>query len=134
MPYTYPFNYSEILIPRGDYTGNYRTDRQINMCYRGFVLFMYVYGVGDPPGSVTLEIQIEDPASTNWFVIWRAAAAINAIGLYAALFWPSSFTDAAELYVESVDIAIPRIWRLFANHANNVDSITYSMGVAYIKG
>lgn len=134
MPNGYPLNYSHVMLPLAARTEDTTTDEQVNKYCPGFVLFMDVTEVGDPAGSVTLNLQIRDPVTGNWFTIWTAAAPIASVGMRTALFWPSPFTDAAELYTESVDIAVPRDWRIFCDHANDVNSITYSFAVSYIKG
>ena len=89
-----------------------------------FVIFVDVSAITATPG-LTPTLEILDPISGNWFVAWRAAAALTATGTYAYIFALGG-SGSAGLYTEAVNIRLSRTWRLQMEVAD-ADSATYSV-------
>lgn len=126
-------NNSELtLLASAERAATTNSPDQINYNGRGFALFVDVTArdVG-----TTLEpfIAVPDPIGGTYLTIWTAAAVINAADTTVVyLFYPSPLADAAELYTEAVDIAIPRTFRVGITHSD-ANNITYSVAACVIR-
>lgn len=78
--------------------------------------------------SITPYLQIKDSISGNYFTIWTAAAAIEAVGTFAYLFAPGG---AAGSFTEAVNLRLARTWRFGMTHAD-ADSATYSVSAVVL--
>ena len=78
--------------------------------------------------SITPYLQIKDSISGNYFTIWTAAAAIEAVGTFAYLFAPGG---AAGSFTEAVNLRLARTWRFGMTHAD-ADSATYSVSAVIL--
>lgn len=109
-------------------TGDTTSATQTAYNHKGIVLFLNVSAVGAPAGQIdTLNIQAEDPGSGNWFTMYAfTALAINSTGQRAFLIYPGAASPASWTQAP-IQGVIPRQWRINVDHANQTDSITYSV-------
>jgi len=120
------FNDEKILLASAARIATPTISPQANNSHRGMILVVNVTARGVAT-TLTPGLQLRDPVSGEYVTIWTAAAAINtANATVAYLFYPSPLADAACLYTEAVDMAIPTQWRAVMTHSD-ANSITYSV-------
>jgi len=106
-----------------------QTDSADQINYNGSGLIVIVDVTVDPAAAaITPKLQIKDSISSNYFTVWSAAAAINAVGTYAYLFAPGG---AAGSYTEAVNLRVARTWRVRIDPAD-ADSMTYSVSAVVL--
>jgi hypothetical protein len=124
------FNEDRVLLASAARTAT-QTVGGANNRHRGMVLVVNVTARAVAT-TLTPSLQLLDPASGEALTIWTAAAAINSGDVTVAyLFYPSPLADAACLYTEAVDMAVPTRWQVTITHGD-ANSITYSVSVIMI--
>lgn len=92
--------------------------------FRGIHLVIDVSAIVTAP-SVVPTLQGKDDISGLYYTLGTGAAVI-AVGTTAVQFYPSLTTGG-----NLIDGVLPRVWRLFMDHAN-ANSITYSVGAVLL--
>ena len=112
-------------------TGDATADLE-NHSYRGAALLLNVTAVGGTPGQIDA-LNIQAKIGSTYLTIYSfSTLAINATGQYAFLLHPDG-VDAGSWTATPVKGIIPRNWRISVDHANETDSITYSLTVSYMR-
>jgi len=97
--------------------------------HNGRGLVIYVNVTLDPASAaITPSLRTGDPVSGTYDVIWTAAAAISATGLYSYQLGPGLLATAGGSYTDTENILLPRSLQISMGVADG-DSMTYS--VAY---
>lgn len=98
---------------------------QTNHQARGVAIFIDVTAAAATP-SVVPKIEQSFDGGTTWLDLFVVAAALTATGDYTYLLYPGINPAADGAYTESVNLVLPRTWRLTMTHAD-ADSFTYSV-------
>lgn len=120
------------LIASGPFTTTQTGSPTVpNLNFRGVTVTVNVTSAGT--GSITPQIQAQDPVSSTWYNLLGTVTAVTANGLYTYQLYPgiaSGVGVTGSGVTQSVNYALPRIWRVNVT-ANNANSMTYSVGYAY---
>lgn len=100
---------------------------QVNYNHRGLIIIVSVT-VDGAAASITPNLKIKDSISGSYHEVWQAAAAIEAVGVYAYLFQPGG---AAGSFTEAVNLRVGRTWR-FQMEVADADAITYSVSAVML--
>ena len=95
-----------------------------NHNYRYLTIFVDTTAESDT-ASVTPSVQIKEKAAGDYFTIWTAAAAIEAVGNTAYQLGPGLLASAGGGYTDTENVVIPRTFRVVMTHADG-DLLTYS--------
>ena len=77
--------------------------------------------------TLTISLQARDPVSGEYLTIWQAASAINSADLTVIYsFMPGQAADAANLYTDKVNMALPRQLRPVAVVSGS-GTVTFSL-------
>jgi hypothetical protein len=122
-------NVEATLLASAARTATTTSGDQTNYNHRGLIL---VVDVTARAAATTLTplLQVKDPVSGTYDLMWQAAAAIDSADATITYYlYPGAGTSAD--FTEEADLALPRTWRLYMTHSDT-DSITYSVGAALI--
>ena len=114
------------VIASAAYTATQNSATQTNYNARGVKIFISATAASATP-SVVFTLTARDPIDTATWVTLLTSAAITGISETVLTLYPG-ITVAANVSVSDV---LPRTWRITATHGD-ADSITYSVGYAYI--
>lgn len=124
------------LLASAARTATVTGDAQYNNEALGILLFIDVTAAAATP-SVVPKIQAGFPDTTaptptiTWVDYFTVAAALTATGDYTYLLYPAILASADGNMTESVNLPLPRVWRLVLTHADT-DSFTYSVTGQYL--
>ena len=113
-------------------TGDTNSADQTNYNAKGVMLHLNVSAVGAPAGSISaINVQAKDPVSGAYLTILAfSALAIATTGYRVFLIYPGA-ASAGAFTAAPLQSVLPRTWRINVDHANETDSITYSIAVTY---
>ncbi len=123
-------NFEDTAFDSAAYTATQNSGDLINHNYRYLTIFVDATVEADT-ASVTPSVQIKSK-SGDYFTIWTAAAAIEAIGNTAYQLGPGLLAATGEDYTDTGNVVIPRTFRIVMTHADTDDltySVTYSLTV-----
>lgn len=81
--------------------------------------------------SLTPKVQYSPDAGTTWIDYFVVAAALTATGNVSYLLYPGVLATADGAVTESVNLPLPRLWRVVVTHGN-ANSATYSVMAQYL--
>ncbi|MBI4494780.1 MAG: hypothetical protein HY690_18545 [Chloroflexi bacterium] len=123
-------NHKMTLLASAARTGDTNSADQVNYNHRGVVLLIDVTAVGAPAGALNqIVFQVKAGASYKLVGVFSGAPIINAVGQKTVQVFPGATQGGYDYYSGFV---LPRDWRLQVVHANQADSITYSVTAYYV--
>ena len=124
-------NHEAIVLASAARTGDTNSADQVNYNARGMAILLDVTAVGSPAGQIDA-INVQAKIGSNYVTVYSfGTLTINAAGQHAFLVYPGAAT-AGSWKAAPVQGIIPRNWRLQVDHANETDSITYSIVACYL--
>ncbi|TAK33754.1 MAG: hypothetical protein EPO21_11780 [Chloroflexota bacterium] len=103
----------------------------VNYNARGIIILLDVTAVGAPAGQIDqLKVQFKAPSGVyQAFHAWGTLG-INAPGVKAFQIYPGAASTSS--WTGTLQALVPRTFRIGVLNANQLDSITYSVTVAFI--
>jgi len=124
-------NHEVIVLASAARTGDTNSADQVNYNARGIALLLDVTAVGSPAGQIDA-INVQAKIGSNYVTVYSfGTLTINATGQHAFLVYPGAAT-AGSWKMAPVQGIIPKNWRIQIDHANETDSITYSIVACYL--
>jgi hypothetical protein len=124
-------NHEVTVLASAARTGDTASGDQVNYNARGMALLLDVTAVGTPAGQIDA-VNIQAKIGANYATVYSfGTLAINAVGQHAFLVYPGAATAGSWKAAPAQGI-VPRNWRLQVDHANETDSITYSVVACYL--
>lgn len=121
-------NAEGVIFPSAARTNaTYTSDAIHNANAKGVRLYIDITAVGGGPGTVTAEIQTQDPVSKNWKRLTGCVTtALNSVSTGTLTVYPSTTVSA------NIDLSnqLGPIWRVVA--VVGVNSVTFSIGADYL--
>jgi hypothetical protein len=108
----------------------YASDAQSNHEADGVLLSLVVTAVTATP-ALTLKVQYTPDAGTTWIDYFVAAAAVATAVNSSYLLYPGVLASADGAVTESVNLPLPRDWRVAVTHGDT-DSATYAVYAMYL--
>ena len=113
-------------------TGDTNSTDQINYNAKGMAILLDVTAVGSPAGQIDA-IRVQAKIGSSYLTVLAfATLAIASTGVRAFLIYPGA-ASAGSWTAAPLQGAVPRNWRIQVDHANETDSITYSVVASYIN-
>lgn len=113
------------LLASAARTATANSSAQTNDSARG-VLITFVSTAETGTAEVTPSIDFSYDGGTTWVQYWTAAAAVSTITTATYLLYPGILATADGALTESVNLPLPRLWRLTCTVADT-DSFTYAV-------
>lgn len=118
-------------------TGDPAVSDRTNYNFRAIAVMVNVSAIGAPAGSITVKIQVKDETSGNYITIFQAATALATTGQRLYVLGEADFAakigaGTSETTEAFSGILAGRTYRVLPDHANETDSITYSVDIIEI--
>jgi hypothetical protein len=108
----------------------YTSDAQDNHEADGVLITLVVTAVTATP-ALTLKVQYSPDRGTNWIDYFTVAAAVATAVNSSYLIYPGIVAAADGNLTESVNLPLPRYWRVAVTHGDT-DSATYAVYAMYL--
>lgn len=108
----------------------YASDAQANHEAEGVLLTLAVSAVTATP-ALTLKVQYSPDGGTTWIDYFVVAAAVATAVNSSYLLYPGIVAAADGAVTESVNLPLPRLWRVAVTHGDT-DSATYAVYAMYL--
>jgi hypothetical protein len=113
-------------------TADTNSDDFVQSRYRGLMIILDVTAAATPTSQIdSLNLQVKVKDSTYATIYSFGSLSINEVGQYIFLIYPGAATAGSYKSAPAQGV-IPQNWRLSVDHANDIDSITYSIKGVYL--